>query len=84
MWHSYEVSISRQQSSIFFSVNIQILESTRYAEAGTQCADGKSNKIVSDKKTIVRARKYNVYRVRYHFRQNPTNSKLKRLRIKKT
>ena len=45
-----------------------------------QCADGESNKIVSDKKKAVRAWMFNTYRVRNHFVPNPVNSKSIRLK----
>ena len=44
-------------------------------------ADGESNKIVYDKKKTVTAWMFNTYTVRNHFVPNPTNSKLKRLKI---
>ena len=46
----------------------------------SQCADGESNKIVSDKKKAVRAWMFNTYRVRNHFVPNPVNSKSIRLK----
>ena len=48
-----------------------------------QYADGESNKIVYDKKKTVTAWMFNTYTVRNHFVPNPTNSKLKRLKILK-
>ena len=46
----------------------------------TQCTDGESNKIVSEKKTTVTAWMFNTYWVRNHFVSNPTNSKSIRLK----
>ena len=57
-------------------------ESVSWKKA-TQCAGGESNKIVYNKKETVTAWKYDTYRVRNHFVSNPTNSKFKRLEIKK-
>ena len=54
-----------------------------YCQSISQYADGKSNEIIYDKKKTVTVWKYNTYRVRNHLVPNPTNSKLKRLRIKK-
>ena len=47
----------------------------------SQYADGESNKIVYDKNLIVTAWMFNTYGVRNPFALNPTNSKLKRLKI---
>ena len=46
----------------------------------TQCADGKFNKIVYNKKKIVTAWKFNTYWVKNHFVPNPINSKFIRLK----
>ena len=40
-----------------------------------ECADGESNKIVSDKKETVTAWMYDTYRVSNHFVPNPTHCK---------
>ena len=47
---------------------------------GAQCANGESNKIVSDKKKVVRAWIFNTYWVRNHLVPNPVNSKSIRLK----
>ena len=45
-----------------------------------QCADGESNKIVSEKKTAITAWMFNTYRVRNHLVPNPVKSKSIRLK----
>ena len=52
----------------------------RWNFTAPQCADGESNRIVSDKEKIVTIWMFNTYWVRNHFVPNPINSKFIRLK----